>query len=148
MTNQSQTPSPSAPPPPSGDWREQRRAERQAAREARWQRHGRYRSNWIWGIILILLGVVFLLQNMGMPFPLNWWALFILIPAFWSFVAAWDNYRENGRLTRAAAGSLTVGVLLAVLTAVFLFNLGFGILWPFLLILGGLALLMIGLVPA
>jgi hypothetical protein len=123
------------------DWREQRRAERRARREARWQRHGGRSYAWIGGAILILLGVVFLLQNMGIPFLANWWAVFILIPAFWAFVAAWDSYRDNGRLTRGGAGSLAGGSLLTILALVFLLNLNLGLFWPVLLIVGGLVLL-------
>jgi hypothetical protein len=124
-----------------GDWREQRHAERRARREARWQRRAGRSSAWIGGAILILLGVVFLLQNMGIPFLTNWWAIFILIPAFWAFVAAWDSYQENGRLTRGGAGSLAGGGLLTILALVFLFNLNLGLFWPVLLIAGGLVLL-------
>jgi hypothetical protein len=137
----------SAPPPTHGDWREQRRAERWARREARWQRRAGRPYGWIGGAILILLGVVFLLQNMGIPFPANWWALFILIPAFWAFVAAWESYRNNGRLTRGGAGSLAGGGLLTILALVFLLNLNVGLFWPVLLIVGGLVLLVTALLP-
>jgi hypothetical protein len=131
----------STPPPEYRDWREQRRAERWASREARWQRRVGRPYGWIGGAILILLGVVFLLQNMGIPFLANWWALFILIPAFWAFVAAWDSYRDNGRLTRGGAGSLTGGILLTILALIFLSNLNLGLFWSVLLIVGGLVLL-------
>jgi hypothetical protein len=138
----------STPPPVYRDWREQRRAERWARREARWQRHAGRPYSWIGGAILILLGVVFLLQNMGIPFLVNWWALFILIPAFWAFVTAWDSYRGNGRLTRGGAGSLTGGILLTILALIFLSNLNLGLFWPVLLIVGGLVLLGTTLIPA
>jgi cation transport ATPase len=137
----------STPPPVYGDWREQRRAERQARREAHWQRHAGRPFRWVGGAILILLGVVFLLQNMGIPFLVNWWALFILIPAFWAYNAAWDIYQDNGRLTRGGAGSLTVGILLTILALVFLLNLDIGLFWPVLLIVGGLVLLGTALLP-
>jgi hypothetical protein len=97
-------------------------------------------------MILILLGVVFLLERLGIRFLENWWALFILIPAFWAYAAAWDSYQDNGRITRGAAGSLTAGTLLTVLSLVFLLNLAVDVFWPVLLILGGLALLMTGLI--
>jgi hypothetical protein len=139
--------SPSAPPTVYGDWREQRRAERQARREARWQRRAGRSYAWIGGVILILLGVIFLLQNMGIPFLANWWALFILIPAFWAFVAAWDSYQDNGRLTRGGAGSLAGGTLLTILALVFLLNLNVGLFWPVLLIVGGVVLLVTTLLP-
>src|SRR5512143_2290321 len=135
MTDQIPTPpsQPAAPPPPTGDWRAQRQAERMSRHEARWQARGRH-TGWIWGVILILLGVVLLLQQMGYPELQNWWALFILIPAISCFYSAWDTYQENHRLTRRAASTFTIGVLLTILTAILLFNLALGILWPVLLI--------------
>lgn len=138
----------SAPPSTHRDLREQRRAERRARREARWQRRAGRHSGWIGGAVLVLLGVVFLLQNMGISFLANWWALFILIPAFGAYVGAWDSYADNGRLTRGGAGALTVGALLTILAVVFLLGLDIGLFWPVLLIAGGLALLATGLLPA
>jgi hypothetical protein len=129
------------------DWREQRRAERMARREARWQRHAGRHYGWTGGAILILLGVVFLLQNLGISFLANWWALFILIPAFWAYAAVWDTYKDTGRLTRYAAGSLTAGILLTILSLVFLLNLTADLFWSVLLIVGGLALLAASFLP-
>jgi hypothetical protein len=145
--NPSPNPQPSTPPPAPTNWREQRRAERQARHDSRWQRHGSRRHSWIWGIILVLFGLALLLENLGIPFLTNWWALFILIPAFWCYVGAWDIYQDDSRLTRRAASALTVGILLTVLAFVFLLNVGLGLYWPVLLIAGGLALLMTGLIP-
>ena len=144
-----QTPAPNPQPgtPAPTDWRAQRDAERMARREQRWQRHGSRRHGWIWGIILVILGVALLLENLGFRFLENWWAVFILIPAYWAYVGAWDIYQDNNRLTRRAASSLTVGVLLTILAFVFLVNIAFGVYWPVLLIAGGLALLMTGLIP-
>jgi len=135
----------STPLPAYGDWREQRRAERWVRREARWQRCAGRPYGWIGGAILILLGVVFLLQNLNIPFLANWWALFILIPAFGAFAAAWESYRNSGRLTRGGVGSLVVGGLLAILALALLLNLNVGLFWPILLIVGGLVLLMAAL---
>ncbi len=142
------TPSPTTPPPPpSGDWREQRHAERLARREARRQMYAGHHYGWFGGAILVLLGVIFLLQNLGIPVLVNWWALFILFPAYWSYVAAYNIYHNNGRMTQGAASSLTVAVLLTVLTLIFLLNLAFGALWPILLIVGGLLLLVSAFFP-
>ena len=145
--NQNPVPDPNTPPPVYHDWREQRRAERMARREARWHRYPGSHSGWFAGVILIMLGVIFLLQNLGIAFPVNWWALFILIPAFWASVAAWDIYQDSGRLTRSAAGSLTAGILLSILAMIFLSNVDFGLLWPALLIAGGLALISVAWLP-
>jgi uncharacterized integral membrane protein len=147
MNDQNPIPSTSTTPPTDQDWREQRRAARWARREARWQRRAGRHYGWIGGAILILLGLVFLLQNIGISFLENWWALFILIPAFWAYVAAWDTYKDNGHMTRAAAGSLIVGILLTILSLVFLLNLAVGLFSPVLLIVGGLALLSTALWP-
>jgi UDP-N-acetylmuramyl pentapeptide phosphotransferase/UDP-N-acetylglucosamine-1-phosphate transferase len=155
MTEQQQTPesqnSPASNPPPTrrDEWRDRRRADREAhwqERAERWQ-HRRGRSSLVWGGILILLGIVFYLQNAGFLIAFNWWAVFILIPAFWSFIGAWDSFREQRRLTRRAAGAMVGGTLLTVLAVMFLFNMGFTPLWPLLLIVGGAALILTGFVP-
>mgnify|MGYP001316381740 CR=1 FL=1 len=57
------------------------------------------RGGWIGGAILIFIGTVFLLKNFGFPFPENWWAVFILIPAVAAFAGAGS--------TRAMAASST-----------------------------------------
>ncbi|HVM70428.1 MAG TPA: hypothetical protein VMT91_01610 [Anaerolineales bacterium] len=147
MNEQNPTPSPATPAPEYRSWREQRRAERWARREARWQRHAGHRTGWFAGAILIMVGLVLLLEQMNIPFLTNWWALFILIPAFWAYFAAWENYQEAGRWTGRAAGSLTVGMLLTIFMLIFLFNIAVGLFWPAVLILGGLALLGIALLP-
>jgi hypothetical protein len=131
----------SPPVPTYGDWHEQRYADRAARREARRQRRGGRSYAWVGGAILILVGLALLLQNMGIPFLENWWALFILIPGLGFLAAAWDSYRDSDRLTRRGAGLLAGGVLLTILAVVFLFGLDFGLAWPVLLIVGGLVLL-------
>ena len=144
MSDQTPNPNPNTPPPAYHDWREQRHAERMARREARWQRHAGRPYGWFGGAFLILLGVIVLLQYMGIRFLANWWTLFILIPAFWAFVGAWNIYQDNGRITRGVASSLTIGILLTILALSFLLNLEFGLFWPVLLIVGGLVLLLTG----
>ncbi|MEZ4865247.1 MAG: hypothetical protein R3C14_28275 [Caldilineaceae bacterium] len=135
---------PLATPPPSGDWRElreQERAERRAAKRA--ARHsGSY--GWVGGAVLILLGAIFLLQNMGLITNFaNWWALFLLIPAASALITAWNLYQQaDQQWTSAATGSLIGGGILLLLAAAFLFGFDFGLVWPFLLIAGGLALLL------
>jgi hypothetical protein len=145
--NQNQNPNPETTPPPVKDWRQMRYEERMARREARWQRWGRHRSGWFWGLVLIILGLIFLLQNFYPNFLVNWWALFIFIPAFWAFAGAFNIYQDNGRVTRGAAGAFMAGVFLTVLTMIFLFNLALGLYWPVVLIIGGLALLVSALYP-
>ena len=123
------------------DEREQWRAQRRAARE---ERHAFRHTNgaWIGGAILILLGLIFLLQNTGIYILHNWWALFILIPAFGSYATAYGIYRSNGnRLTYAVRGSLIGGVFFTLLAGAFLFEIAAGLFWPLILIVVGVALL-------
>ena len=136
MTDQPQT---LQEPPP--DWREQRREERHQRREMRWKDGGA----WIGGGILILLGAVFLAQNLGAPLPRNWWAVFILIPAFASFSSAWSLYRRaGGQMTGGVRGGIVGGCILALLAVSFFFGLDWGRFWPVILILVGAAVMVGG----
>ncbi|HEX7974392.1 MAG TPA: hypothetical protein VF498_08290 [Anaerolineales bacterium] len=134
--------------PPSQDWREMRRAEREAARQERraWRGEMHISANtWLWGVALIVVGVILLAQNAGIITLRNWWALFILIPAVGSFIAAWNIYNAAGRLNSAARSSLFGGVVLTLIAILFLVELGK--YWPVLLIVGGAALLVTTLLP-
>jgi hypothetical protein len=101
------------------------------------------RPAWIAGGVLILIGVVFIVRNIA-GFSLdNWWALFILIPAIGSLATSYQMYERHGRrFTGAARGPLLGGLFLLGLTAVFLFKLDWGRIWPFILILAGLGVLL------
>jgi hypothetical protein len=133
---------PAETPPQYHDWREQRRAERLARRQQRWERRSGRHYGWIAGVMLILLGGIFLLQNMGYMSMTNWWALFILIPAFFMFIAAWESYQVNDRLTRGGAFSLAWGCIFTFIALVFLLNIDLGLFWPLLLIAGGVVFLL------
>ncbi len=117
---------------PQEDWRELRRQRRVARRG----------DGWIIGIILILLGTIFLLQNAGLLAFQNWWALFILIPALGALSSAWTRYRDTGLVDSAVRGSLFTGILLTLVAAAFLFNIQAVFFWPALLILAGVGILL------
>ncbi len=118
--------------------RSQRREERRAARASLGS------STWIAGVILVILGAFFLLQNTGtVLFPSeNWGALFILIPAFGAFDRAIRLYRASGdRWIMKARSALMIGLGLLVLTGILLFEVDMTIVGPALLVLVGLAVL-------
>jgi cation transport ATPase len=119
-------------------------------REARRERRADSGSGWIVGVILIILGGLFLMQNMGtFRNPLNnWWALFILIPAVSAFERAFRLYREaDNRMTSQMSGSLLLGVVLTLVTLGFLFNIGWTYFGPILIILVGLSILFNAMLP-
>jgi hypothetical protein len=138
---------PALPPTTDQDWREQRRLEREARREERQARRGSSGA-WIGGVILILLGVIFLLLSIRGFYLNNWWALFILIPAFGSFADAWNAYSQTGQLTRRVRGGVISGCVFLLITATFLFNWNWGVVLPVLLIIWGVTLLLNSLLPA
>lgn len=101
-------------------------------------------KNWVGGVILIAIGVIFLVTNLG-GFQLNnWWALFILIPAFSNFASAWENYSQNRRLTKSGRGSIVGGLILSLIAFTFIFEWPWAIIWPVFLIIGGVGALIGG----
>lgn len=108
-----------------------------------WSWGGGRKQAWLPGVVLILVGVVFLVRNLYPQYGLdNWWALFILFPALGNLSHAYVNYRETGKLGRSVRSSLFWGLFFILLTASFLFNLNFSLVWPAFLIIGGLAMLL------
>jgi hypothetical protein len=101
-------------------------------------------ANWVPGIILIAIGVIFLFTNLTGFSLNNWWALFILIPAVKNFGSAWGSYQRHGRFTKSARGSLTGGMILSLIASAFLFDLDWGLIWPIFLIIGGISALFSG----
>jgi hypothetical protein len=104
-------------------------------------------SSWeLWAALgLILLGGFFLLQNLGvsLPFPqINWWALFMLIPAGMILNKVWASYKANGdQLVGEARSQLVVGLMIVAIALFFLFEFAEGLFWPLLLIAGGVLVL-------
>jgi hypothetical protein len=110
------------------------------------ERAGR-RGGWTAGVIVIIIGVIFLGKNAGWfgtdwGFH-NWWALFILIPMFGAFARAWRTYSANGhRLGGDVARTLMTGLLLLAVTVIFLLELDWDKVWPVLLVIVGIGLLL------
>lgn len=97
----------------------------------------RHSGSWVGAFILIFVGVIFLLKELGMLFD-NWWALFFLIPAIASFGSAWNHYhRHRNQITSSVLGSLIVGLVMIFLTVIFLFSLNWSYMWPIFLIIIG-----------
>ena len=122
----------------------------EARRQRREERREVGGNNWIAGVILVVLGGIFLMRNIGIfhfTFT-NWWALFILIPALSSLDKAFRAYRNAGnQLTSHARNSLLVGLFLTFLSASFLFSFDWSYFGPILLILAGAGVLFTAMLP-
>jgi uncharacterized membrane protein YjjP (DUF1212 family) len=112
------------------------------------RRKSQNREPWFVGVILILVGVLFLIQKTtGMNFN-NWWALFILIPTVESFTRAWQAIQSaDGRVTSSARSSLIGGLVLTTVTAILFFDLDWVIFGPVLLIVAGMGVLLNAVLP-
>ncbi len=98
-------------------------------------------GGWLVGVILIVIGVAFLLeQGDYIEITGNWWAVFIYLAAFASFANAWRSYRAEGGLSSGGGSSLTWGLVLTVVASIFLFNLAWDLWWPAILIAVGVGI--------
>lgn len=96
---------------------------------------------WVFGGVLIVLGVFMLLRNVtGWNFG-NWWALFILIPAIGSLAKAWQLYGVYGVINEHVRGPLIGGVVLLFVFAMFFFGFNWALFWPIILIVIGIGAL-------
>lgn len=104
----------------------------------------RQSSNITGGLILISIGTFFLLSQLTGFHLQNWWALFILIPAFHNLNEAWQSYQANGRFQGQTSRALMSGLFLSMIAAFFLLNLSWNLFWPIVLILVGIGALLNG----
>jgi phosphatidylserine synthase len=123
----------------SADPRDQRRAERHAARAA-------MRDNWpgipIVGLAVVVVGLIFLARNFGfyLPLPSRWWAIFILLPAAAALVSAARFFHTDGGFSSRVAGAATSGVLMLAVALILFLDLSWGAFWPVLVIIVGLGI--------
>ena len=101
-------------------------------------------SSWSWGIILIILGVAFLLNNMGYHFVRldNWWALFILAPGLSMIASSFRYYREKNKFSRRARTRGFIGLLLSAFAVSLFFSISMTYIGPALLVVFGIYLLL------
>lgn len=131
--------------PVANDWVSDRMERRMARAQYRAERRAaRYAGGGAWaaGLVLIALGAIFMLENMGALIVHNGWALLILLPAAGSFATAYGAYRLNGgRFNATVRGSMVSGLIFLAIMGFFLFDLDWNRWWPALLILAGVGAL-------
>lgn len=101
---------------------------------------------WI-GLIFIFGGVAVLLNQLGLlSFKLNWWALFIMVPAAVFLSGAYNRFRANNNLFSmevtfpALIDLFLVGLSISLLLDA-AWNFNWSLFWPFMIILIGLGMI-------
>ena len=104
-------------------------------------------SNLWMGLIFIFGGIATLLNQLGLlSFELNWWALFIMMPAAGFLSGAYNRFRANENLFSmdvafpALIGLFLVGLSISLLVDV-VWNINWSLVWPFIIILIGLGMI-------
>jgi len=96
------------------------------------------------GLILILLGVLFLLTEMGKIHWSDWWAYFLVgLGGILLLEALIRSFSAEGR--RGAGGKVIGGLVLIVIGGTYLVG-GFARWWPLVLIAVGLGVLVSGFI--
>jgi len=103
------------------------------------RRHPTSRGTLWFGLVLVCVGIVLILERVGHFSFHNWWALFILIPAVSSLATAVEVFRRTGKYNIAVNGSLFSGLIILTVALLFLFELDWGKYWPLFILLPGLS---------
>jgi len=105
-------------------------------------------SSNIWiGLVFIGGGAIVLLNQTGiLSLELNWWAFFILFPAFGALSGAYNRYRATNNLfDMGVMMPALIGLFMVALTFNFLFgdlwNINWNLYWPIILIIIGLSMI-------
>jgi hypothetical protein len=107
----------------------------------------KHSSNLWTGLIFIFGGIAVLLNQLGLlPFELNWWALFIMMPAAGFFSGAYNRFRSHNNLfSMDVAFPALMGLFLTALSFSLLvgaaWNFNWSLLWPIIIILIGLGMI-------
>ncbi len=138
--NKSQTGSNPRPEGPTyQDWREQRREWREKMREAR---HNRPFHGLFGGLVLILLGGLFLANQQGWISGNAWWQWLLIGLGVISIINGLVQYRAP-EYHHSRRHKFVWGTVLIILGVIFL--LGFSQWWPIVLIGAGIAIMLGGI---
>lgn len=104
-------------------------------------------SNLWLGIIFIFGGIAVLLNQLDLlSFELNWWALFIMLPAAGMLNGAYNRFRSHGNVfSMDVAFTALIGFFLVALSFSLLvgasWNINWSLFWPAIIILIGLGMI-------
>ena len=96
------------------------------------------------GAALLIIGVVFLLINLGSLLTTYWWTLIVLAIAGVGLFYSWNSWKKAGSFTSpnvAVPGGISL-ILLVVFVIAFIM-VGWRLIWPALIAVAGLAIIML-----
>ncbi len=110
-----------------------------------WRDWGQHYTNRVtWGVALIFLGALFLLDTFNVA-PIhfyNWWAIFILVPGINTLILAGKRFQNEGQINHKVRRAGFRGLLLILVALTFFLNIDWGIMFSIFLIGGGIYLLL------
>jgi len=111
-------------------------------------KESRKQSSNLWlGLIFVFGGIALILNQLDLlPFELNWWALFIMLPAAGMLNGAYNRYRSHGNpFSMDVAFTALIGIFMVALSISLLvgaaWNFNWNLLWPAIIILIGLGMI-------
>ena len=99
------------------------------------------------GLIFVFGGIALILNQLNLlPFELNWWALFIILPAAGMLSGAYNRFRSHGNaFSMDVAFTALIGFFLVALSfSLFVgasWNFNWSLFWPVIIILIGLGMI-------
>ena len=99
------------------------------------------------GLIFVFGGIALILNQLNiLPFELNWWALFIMLPAAGMLNGAYNRFRSHGNaFSMDVAFTALIGFFLVALSFSLLvdasWNINWSLFWPAIIILIGLGMI-------
>jgi len=99
------------------------------------------------GLIFVFGGIALVLNQLNLlPFELNWWALFILLPAAGMLNGAYKRFQSHGNaFSTDVAFTALIGFFLVALSFSMLvgasWNINWSLFWPAIIILIGLGMI-------
>ncbi|MGD8402918.1 MAG: hypothetical protein PVJ21_04620 [Anaerolineales bacterium] len=111
-------------------------------------KNNKKQSSNLWlGLIFVFGGVALILNQLNiLPFELNWWALFIMLPAAGMLNGAYNRFRSHGNaFSMDVAFTALIGLFLVALSFSMLvgasWNFNWNLFWPAIIIIIGLGMI-------